>query len=488
MKTHTLAFTILFGLPLALPGQTLSQQAQSQANSFWNQRLTRCGDTAYVAFKSGEVDAFKSAQIVVQAQPLNEADRLNGWEWKGVTGFTATATRIWVAHETLGVYGPLGWQPWVPGTGPAGMFGIYTATVEKLHGAWRVVPNPVFPLSEMKAFDCSQMPPERFDPNSALVQNEYREAACRRFMSAGTPINGSGNSSDQLASLRYWMTTIKDRSGQDVPGPGVEPKTCRDDNGDTVLMKLAYHQYPPLDAIQYLLGAGVDVNARNFAGETAMSLAEKPLAAIRQGGFGSIGDASATSKVISLLQNAMSPSPTQTAIVTPTVKKLKKKTDAREAPMPVSEPNCFGFDPNNVAVLQFVGGSNVVINGANGQLTLMSFGHKEAEANRAVQVIKFYGLATRCYAVENQIEYWLTASQQPPQGAMTGEDCIPFNPSTLHAENRGDISLLLDERSSMLSFKRADDVAGAISLIRRYGFTQHCFAGRAQPPMQYFRK
>ena len=309
MNTSRFALTILFGLPLALPGQTLSQQAQIQANSFWS-RLTRCGDTAYVAFKTGEVDAFKNAQIVVQSQPLNEADRLNGWEWKGVTGFTATATRMWVPRETLGVYGPLGWQPWVPGTGPAGMFGIYTASVEKLHGTWRVVPNPAGPWSEMKAFDCSQIPPERFEPNSALVQQAMKARACEKFMAEATGTNPL-NTYDHMA-LQRWMNTDPDRQGQ--PGSGLDPKACRDEKGNTVLM-IAARYGGPVDVIQALLGMGVDINARNYAGETALSLAQE---AARRAVFNHFNP-DEPNRVISLLQNGMTP---------PTPQKSPKKKGA----------------------------------------------------------------------------------------------------------------------------------------------------------------
>jgi hypothetical protein len=193
------------------------------------------------------------------------------------------------------------------------MFGIYTASVEKLHGTWRVVPNPVFPLGEMRAFDCSQIPPEQFDPNSALVQHEFREAACRRFMSAGS----SGIAGwDQVASLRFWMTTIRDRSGQDVPGPGVDPKTCRDDKGNTVLMILAGSLAPPVEAVQALLGMGLDLNARNNAGETALVLARKAAANLTANGL----NPGEPNRVISLLMNIMDPQPVH--------KTLKKKSAA----------------------------------------------------------------------------------------------------------------------------------------------------------------
>lgn len=135
-------------------------------------------------------------------------------------------------------------------------------------------------------------------PGMAERRNEEQQAAvkqadCDRFMATGSPIA----SWDQVASLQVWMNR------------GVDVRTCRDTDGNTVLMKLAWHQYPSLDAIQHLLTLGVDVNARNNAGETALGLAQKRLALEREGGFYSSGDSEGTAKVISLLQNAISHQP-----------------------------------------------------------------------------------------------------------------------------------------------------------------------------------
>lgn len=67
MTRYTLPIVCV--LPLALLGQTLDQQAQTQSNNFWNQRMTRCGDSTYIAYKNGEVQAFKNGQIRVQSAP-----------------------------------------------------------------------------------------------------------------------------------------------------------------------------------------------------------------------------------------------------------------------------------------------------------------------------------------------------------------------------------------------------------------------------------
>lgn len=274
------ALTVLFGLPFVLLGQSLDQQAQGQSNNFWNQRITRCGDTVYIAFKAGDISAFRNGQIRIQAHPLSETDRLNGWEWRGNTALTATATRSWVL--SMG-----GWQEWTAGAG----LGTLNASLEKRQGVWRIVPDSYGPFSMIKPFNCSQVPPERFDPSSASVQDAQKEAACKQFMSAGTGGNPDLPWDDQR--IQGWIQ-------------GLDLKTCRDANGQTPLMKAAGHMYPKADAVRYLLSMGVDVNARDKAGETALSLTQKRL----YGGSGSYGNSAEQQRnaeeVIGILRSAMS--------------------------------------------------------------------------------------------------------------------------------------------------------------------------------------
>jgi hypothetical protein len=70
-------------------------------------------------------------------------------------------------------------------------------------------------------------------------------------------------------------------------------------------MKAAGHTYPKADAVRYLLSMGVDVNARDNAGETALSVAQKRL----YGGSGSYGNSAEQQRnaeeVVSILRKAM---------------------------------------------------------------------------------------------------------------------------------------------------------------------------------------
>ncbi len=290
MARYMLAlFTLLFGLPLVSRGQSLDQQAQNQSNVFWNQRIARCGDTTYVGYKDGNVEAFKNGQIRIQPQSLSPTDQLNGWEWRGTTALTATATRLWSVSGG-------GWQDWTPGAG----MGTLRAAMEKRRGVWSIAPDPYGPFSDIKPFSCSQVPPERFDSGTTYVQDAQKNLACKRFMAVNNPWG------DYQNAFR-----------------GIDVKTCRDDNGRTPLMRSAGDWYPHVEEVRYLLSIGADVNARDNAGETALSLAQKRL----YGGSGSYGNdphqQELAEQVVSLLRNAMSPQPTQG-------KTAKKKSAAQE--------------------------------------------------------------------------------------------------------------------------------------------------------------
>ena len=75
----------------------------------------------------------------------------------------------------------------------------------------------------------------------------------------------------------------------------------------------------PFDVVQALLGMGVDVNARNNAGETALSLAPQ---AVKDAVFRH-ENPDEPQRVASLLQNALAPSPTPK-------KQAKKKQDTAQ--------------------------------------------------------------------------------------------------------------------------------------------------------------
>ena len=198
--------------------------------------------------------------------------------------FTATSSRMWDVSSG-------GWQEWKPG--PGGGTDWLTLSLERRQGQWKIeLESNKNPMAQgmavqyqVRPFSCSQVPPEKFDPNSAFVQNAQKELMCRRFMAG-------------------------DINRQDFAGVfnGMDARTCKDKNGRTPLMKSAGAEYPDVEEVRSLLNRGVDVNARDNGGETALTLAQKHL----QGGSEQLNDEYSwklAGQVVSLLQNAMSTQP-----------------------------------------------------------------------------------------------------------------------------------------------------------------------------------
>ncbi|MFZ0964380.1 MAG: hypothetical protein WAO35_26235 [Terriglobia bacterium] len=127
----TLAVMLILGAALVSSGCSgvFENEAEQFAKKYWNDRLTDCG-ASYVEHNiAGRpfVFEYKGVSVWVKADELTEADRLNGFEWLGQTGFSASSARI----------------KW-----PNGGFGDWTSTAEdsvrmwKRKGQWEVERRP----------------------------------------------------------------------------------------------------------------------------------------------------------------------------------------------------------------------------------------------------------------------------------------------------------------------------------------------------------
>ena len=87
------------------------------------------------------------------------------------------------------------------------------------------------------------------------------------------------------------------------------------------------------------------------------------------------------------------------------------------------------LNPSNVTAVQINSRWKVV----DGSHWIMDFDQKRTAAERAVSVIKHYGLSHVCFVGRpacgdvKPMMYWLTSSNVAPSGAMAGEDAIPFD-------------------------------------------------------------
>jgi hypothetical protein len=73
----------------------------------------------------------------------------------------------------------------------------------------------------------------------------------------------------------------------------------------------------------------------------------------------------------------------------------------------------------------------------------------------------------------------------------SSEDCLPFDPEKLVAKKSLDGYWYLIEKPghSMFGFgKNEEECVKALSVIKKYGFNQSCFIGRANPSFSYLKR
>jgi hypothetical protein len=148
------------------------------------------------------------------------------------------------------------------------------------------------------------------------------------------------------------------------------------------------------------------------------------------------------------------------------------------------------FNRANVAAVQIGGRWKV----AEGSHWLLDTGTSPSEAQRAVEIINHYKLASICFVGRptcgdvTPMMYWLTDAGRAPSGSLPGEDCIPFDRSKLEVVQVGDRWKVVEGTHWLLDFGAGQGNAiAALHFIRKYRFDQICFVGRPHPPMTYFK-
>ncbi|MCA1617781.1 MAG: hypothetical protein LC795_00395 [Acidobacteria bacterium] len=138
-------------------GSSVDAEARREAEKFWATQITKCGDSYYrkevLIKKDGYVIYYqmKDPKVEVLPQPVSEADRLNGVEWKGSTAFIPTASRIWSTEKKA-------WSEW--GKGAWGVPELNYG-MKKAKGAWSVNTKRDWTREETSKYepvDCSQIP------------------------------------------------------------------------------------------------------------------------------------------------------------------------------------------------------------------------------------------------------------------------------------------------------------------------------------------
>lgn len=148
--------------------------------------------------------------------------------------------------------------------------------------------------------------------------------------------------------------------------------------------------------------------------------------------------------------------------------------------------DCISFNPASVQAKQ-VGGRWKVVHGS---MLMLDFGSNRSHAQRAVQIIKHYKMDRQCFVGRpNAPMKYFTVKGSAPRGAISGEDCIGFNPAKIQAKLINGRWKVVEGSHWIMDFASKEAQArSAVKVIRHYGFTRVCFVGRPNPGMMYFRK
>lgn len=154
--------------------------------------------------------------------------------------------------------------------------------------------------------------------------------------------------------------------------------------------------------------------------------------------------------------------------------------------VPRNVRDCIAFDPDQARVVRARRRWKIAVDG----MWLLDFGSSKREANRALKIIKHYGMNSQCFVgrPHPSMEFYLV-NGRAPEGRMSGEDAIPFNLSNLEVQRVRDRWKIVEGNHWLMDFDQHEDEARqALSYILRYGFRYICFVGRPHPSMTYFRK
>jgi murein DD-endopeptidase MepM/ murein hydrolase activator NlpD len=147
--------------------------------------------------------------------------------------------------------------------------------------------------------------------------------------------------------------------------------------------------------------------------------------------------------------------------------------------------DCVGFNPNTLAI-QASGSTFRLVDGSH---VLFSFPNLP-EATAALGIIRQYRANRSCFVGRPDPSFsYLLVGTAGPAGAVSGEDCLAFNPSAIRIEAlSGGQYRMVSGSQAMFVFPGMLEAGNALSAIRKHGFTRTCFVGRPDPSLQYMRR
>ena len=159
----------------------------------------------------------------------------------------------------------------------------------------------------------------------------------------------------------------------------------------------------------------------------------------------------------------------------------------------LTEQDCFGpYDTSNLSII-LDGHGNWTI--ADGDHYILSFGENEGAAEKALEIIRHYGMNYQCFVgnPNGGYSYWLVDGELP-QGHFEGEDCTRINPDDLEVNEREGGWRVVDKAVGsgdrwLASFENEADARRWREIVQRFDVRYVCVVNRGEPQcMTYFRR
>jgi hypothetical protein len=153
----------------------------------------------------------------------------------------------------------------------------------------------------------------------------------------------------------------------------------------------------------------------------------------------------------------------------------------------IGPEDCVSFDPASVKAVGGAGMAMVVA----GSMPLLKYWPDKASADRAVNVIKSYGLNEQCFAGRQPGAFmYFKAAGHIPANPLAGEDCIAVNSAGAYVFNSSGSWVVLVGVTPVAKYGHAEQAAAyrAVELMKAYKFTRQCAINRPNAVMTYWLK
>ena len=147
---------ICFMVGCSSGGVAPSSPGYVQAQQFWKRTVTKCGSSWFGRGTTTpiNIDEFKDFKFSVSKVPLDQADKLNGVQWRGITTVSCSSFRSF----TLA-----GWGPWAECNSlPATASIPNRIRIDEINGRWFYISHPVWRIEANKyhptPVNCNQVP------------------------------------------------------------------------------------------------------------------------------------------------------------------------------------------------------------------------------------------------------------------------------------------------------------------------------------------